>query len=580
MKMARPQVIKSRSRWIYGAFILAASLLGSRLLYLQVFQASRLTELAQQQHTQEVNLASVRGEIVDRNGKELAVSVEAASIYAQPADFALPPAEMAKQLGPVLQLDPAELEKILQSTHWRWIVRQLPVEVGKAIKALKIPGIGVIRESRRIYPKDTLAATLIGFVGIDNQGLAGIEHNYNKVLSGKLQQLHVQVDARGRELLRESNGSPLRSIQTDGARIILTLDETLQHIAQRELARSIEQLHAKRGAVLVMNAQTGDLLAFAVLPTFDPNHYQGVSWETIKNWVANDIYEPGSTMKVFTIAAALEAGKVSRHTVFDCGPTITIGGHTISDHEAPAGIRHLRPEDILEVSSNVGALQAGLRMPASFHRLMLQKFGFGESTQSGIRGESRGLLPKLPWQTMRQGSISFGYGLSVTPLQILTAATAIADDGRLHPPRLIDRVVGPDGKLLLSYPLATPSQVITPAISREVLSMLTTVVKSGTGTAARIPGYNVAGKTGTANKSRAQGLGYTSEVIASFLGFVPAEKPKLVVLALLDSPQDAHFASLTAAPLFQSVTRETLRYLGIQPYVPITSPEDPPGATR
>lgn len=579
--MKRPQVIKSRSRWIYGAFVLAALLLGSRLVYLQVLQAPKLTELAQQQRTQEVNLASVRGEIVDRNGKELAVSVEAASIYAQPADFKLTPAEMAQQLASVLKLEPLALEKTLQSTHWRWIVRQQPVELGKAVKALKIPGIGVIRESRRVYPKDTLAATLIGFVGIDNQGLAGIENNFNKVLSGKLQQLHVQVDARGRELLRESDGSPLRSIQTDGARIVLTLDETLQHIAQRELTSSIEKLHAKRGAVLVMNAQTGDLLAFAVLPTFDPNHYQGVSWELIKNWVANDVYEPGSTMKVFTVASALEAGKITRHTTFQCGPTITIGGHTISDHDAPGGIRHLDAADILEVSSNVGALQVGLRMPARFHREMLLKFGFGHGTGSGITGESRGLLPKLPWPTMRQGSISFGYGLSVTPLQILTAATAIADEGRLHPPRLIDRVVAPDGKLLESFPVATPSQVISPAVSREVLAMLKTVVDSGTGTAARIPGYNVAGKTGTANKARAQGVGYTSDVYASFLGFVPAEKPKLVVLALLDSPQDAHFASLTAAPLFQSVTQETLRYLGIQPYVPITtSSEAPSHATR
>lgn len=573
--MARTQTIRARSSWIYGALALGALGLIGRLTYLQVFQAPHLTALAREQRTREIDLASVRGEIVDRNGKELAVSVDAASLYAQPADFELEPAQIAARLAPVLKMDAAELEKSLQGRHWRWIARQQDEEVGKAVKALKIPGIGVIRESKRLYPKGTLAASLIGFAGIDNQGLAGLERYFDKVLRGGSQKLWVQVDARGRELLRENNGSPLRTLLTDGARVVLTLDETVQHIAQRELALAIAKHHAKRGAVLVMNAQTGDLLAYATLPTFNPNRFREANWDLIKNWVAQDVYEPGSTIKIFTVASALQAGVITPRTHFPCGPTIKIGKHTISDHDAPEGIRQLTPEQILEVSSNVGSLQLGLRMPEAFHRKMLTRFGFGSTTQSGIGGESKGLLPPLSWSTIQQGSISFGYGLSVTPLQILTAATAIADEGRLHAPRLIDKVVSPDGKVLQEFPVATASQVISPAVSRQVLGMLQQVVDSGTGTAARIPGYNVAGKTGTANKSRASGGGYTGDVIASFLGFAPAERPQLVVLALLDSPQNAHFASLTAAPLFQAVVRQTLPYLGIMPYVPIEQKETP-----
>ncbi|MBO9542753.1 penicillin-binding protein 2 [bacterium] len=578
--MSRAQVVRARSRWVYGGLAFFALFLVGRMLFLQVFQASYLTDLARKQRTREISLASVRGEIVDRNNRELAVSVEASSIYAQPVDFEDPPERIAARLAPVLKMSETDLRASLKGTHWRWIARQQDQATGKAVKALKISGVGVIRESKRLYPKDTLAATLLGFVGIDNQGLAGIEHGFDKVLRGSDQKLHVQVDARGREILRANAGSPLLTLQADGARVVLTIDETIQHIAQRELSKSMEKHQAKRGAVLIMDPSTGNLLAFAVMPTYNPNHYKGTKWELIKNWAVNDVYEPGSTIKIFTVASALEGGRITPETVFPCGPNIKVAGHTISDHDAPPGIRQLTPEGILEVSSNVGSLLIAQRMSGEFHRDMLEKFGFGANTGSGIKGESKGLLPKLPWPVGRQSSISYGYGLSVTPLQILTAAGAIANEGRLHQPRLIDKVVSPDGSLIEAFPVASPSQVISPKVAKEVLTMLHTVVESGTGKSARIPGYNVAGKTGTANKSRESGIGYTNDVISSFLGFVPAEKPQLVVLALIDSPQKGHYAAQTAAPLFQAVSSETLRYLGVQPYVPNPSDSEKSHAAR
>lgn len=578
--MPRPQVIRARSTWIYGLLVGAALALILRLVLLQVIEAPHLSALAQQQRTRDINLASLRGEIVDRHGRELAVSVDAVSIYAQPADFTEPVPTLASKLAPVLHRSADAIAKELDGRHWHWILRQQDEEVGNAVRALRLPGIGVVRESKRVYPKETLACSLLGFTGVDNQGLAGIEHDFDHVLRGSPQKLTVQVDARGREILRASNGSPLNSIQAEGAQVVLTLDETIQHIAQRELSNAVVSLQARRGAVLVMDPQTGDVLAYALYPTFDPNHYQSYPWEVVKNWVANDVYEPGSTMKIFTISSALAGGQIDPGSVFDCGPTISVGKRTISDHEAPAGIRHLRPRDILAISSNVGALQVGLRMPPSYHRAMLERFGFGATTHSGIHGESRGQLPALPWPTMRQGSISFGYGLSVTPLQILTAATAIADEGRLHRPRLIDRVVAPDGQVLMTFPVATASQVISPAVAHTVMDMLGEVVTSGTGTAAKIPGYNVAGKTGTANKARSEGGGYTGEVIASFLGIVPAEAPRLLILALLDSPHNAHFASMTAVPLFRAVASDTLQYLGVSPSTPSLSASEPGHATH
>lgn len=565
--MGRAQLIRSRSSWIYAALCLGAAILAGRLAYLQIWESPKLSAMAREQRTRAIDLGTLRGEIVDREGQELAVSVNSWSVYAQPAEFDRSVPEIAVKLAPVLGVPAPELEQKLQGRHWRWVARQLDdPQLHQKVRSLRLAGIGVLREKKRVYPKETLAANLIGFVGIDNQGLAGIEHDFEDVLKGDSEKLYIQVDARGRELLRENTGSPLESMLTDGAKVVLTLDERIQHIAERELAQSVEKLQAKRGAVLIMDPSNGDLLAFATHPTYDPNRYKDADWQTIKNWAAKDTYEPGSTIKLFTIAAALELGRIRTNEVFPCPPTMTIGKHTISDHGAPPGVvRRLTPADILEVSSNVGMIQIAQRMSPEEHREALLRFGFGRDTESGIKGEGRGKLPKLPWKEITQASLSYGYALSVTPLQLLTAASAFANDGAYHAPRIIQRIVSPKGEVLQEFPPAPPRQAVSPETARLMMSMMRQVVDEGTGAAARIPGYNVAGKTGTANKAKESGGGYSRDVMASFIGFVPAEKPRIVVLALLDSPQSAHYASQTAAPLFKAVAADTLRVLGVVP---------------
>jgi cell division protein FtsI (penicillin-binding protein 3) len=572
----RPAVIRQRALWVLAGLAGATLLLSARLVYLQVFQAGHLAAMAEAQRTKTVDLSAMRGEIVDRNGKELAVSVDSYSIYVTPKDAktmdanrksvqTFDPKSTAIALAPILDLGPPALEQMLQGTHFRWLARQKTEAIRNQVRALKLPGVGTVRESKRVYPKGQLAATLIGFVGVDNQGLAGIENAFDKVLRGPAVKLQVQVDAYGHEILREGNQEPMASALGDGNQVILTIDENLQHIAERELAASIEDSGAKRGAVLMMEPKTGNLVAFATLPTYDPNQYSKYGWDRIKNWAVTDVYEPGSTMKMFTIAAALEHKRIRLDQKFHCPPYIKVDGRTISDHEAPKWNRELTPFEIMEISSNVGTSQIAFTMKTAEHREFLQRTGFGDRTGSGITGESKGVIPPLPWRALTQATVSFGQGVSVTALQILSAASAIGNGGVRMAPRLIDRVVTPKGELLQSFPPKSQGRVFSPETVNSVMQMLEKVVATGTGVNAGVPGYRIAGKTGTAQKVRDDGRGYSNDVVASFLGFFPAKDPRFVMLTLLDSPHKVHWAAATAAPLFSKVAAETLRHLGIRP---------------
>lgn len=554
----------------YGVLTVCSLLLAGKLVYLQIIEAPKLSALALKQRTREINLSSIRGEIVDRHGEELAISVKACSIYAHPTEFEDPPREIASKLAPVLGEDPQELLSRLSGTHWRWLIRQQDEKLGRAVQELGIPGIGVIQESKRVYPKGTLAAPLLGFVGVDNQGLAGIENSFDRVLSGPQKKLHVTVDAYGRELLRENNDSPLRTMLTDGSRVVLTIDENLQYIAERELLKSIREFKAKRGAVLVMDPRDGDLLALAVQPSYDPNHYEKANWDQIRNWAACDVYEPGSTLKLFTIAAALESKVITPNTYFACGRSLKIGNRTITDHDPPKTTRMMNPFDILEVSSNIGTVQIGRRMLPRQHFRLLRKFGFGEVTGSQIAGEAAGLMPKMPWKPITQATITFGQGISVTPLQLITASCPFANGGYGVQPRLIQKVTNPEGKLIEEYLPTSRGRVVSTETAQQVMAMLARVVDTGTGVEAAVPGYNVAGKTGTAQKIRDDGSGYSGNVISSFLGFAPVESPRLAILTILDSPQTIHWASSTAAPLFSKVAEGCLQSLRVKPTRPLS----------
>lgn len=567
----RPSVIRQRALYVLAGLALGTGLLAGRLVYLQIFQASKLSALAQAQRTKAVDLSAERGEIVDRNGKALAASVEAFSIYAMPREAKKwDRKDTAAKLAPVLKMQEPVLFERLRGKSFRWLTRLTDEKVRKEVRALKLPGIGIVRESKRVYPKGRLAATLIGFVGVDNQGLAGIEHAFDKVLRGPEQKVNVEVDAYGREIMREGTNSAMDAYLQRGSQVVLTIDENLQHVAERELGTAIVDSGAKRGAVMIMDPRTGDLLAFATLPTYDPNHFSDFEWNDIKNWPVTDVYEPGSTMKVFTIAGALDKGRIGLNTTFHCPPFIKVDGRLITDHEAPRWNRQLKPIDIMEVSSNVGTTQIAFRMKPAEHRAFLSSLGFGADTGSGITGESKGVVPKLPWRRISHATLSYGQGVSVTALQLLAAAQPVGNDGIRVTPRLIDKVISNKGEILEVFPPKTVGRVLKSQTAKSVMSMLEQVVQKGTGIEAHVPGYRVAGKTGTAQKIRDDGRGYSNDVIASFLGFAPAEKPRFVILTLLDAPRKVHWASLTAAPLFRKVAAEALRQAGVQPTEPLT----------
>ncbi|MBU6428194.1 MAG: penicillin-binding protein 2 [Cyanobacteria bacterium REEB65] len=568
----RSQRMRSRLRWLQSFTAVAAAALCARLCYLQIWQAPRLSGLARAQRTRTLNLAALRDEIVDRNGVELAVSENAWSLYVQPQDFKQDPAATAAKLAPIVGEDPAKLQVLLAGHHWAWLAREIDLKEARQIRALKIPGMGLVSDTKRVYPNGELAATLLGFVGVDNQGLAGIEHDFDSLLRGPARTLTIQVDAKGNEILRDARENPMLTMQSDVPKVQLTLDAAIEHEAERLLGDEIAAVDAASGTVIVMNPRNGDVLAFATLPSYDPNSPETASPSVTTNRGVSSVFEPGSIMKPFTLAAALQSGVITPRSVFACPPRLKVGKESIGDHDPPPGVRHLTPAEILKVSSNVGAGQIGLRMPASLQRSILVSLGFGCSTDSGLGGESPGILPKLPWRPINHVTISYGQGVSVTALQLATAECVLANGGFKVRPRFISQIVSANGRVLRDFPPDPPRRIFSSFVVRELVPMLVGVTSDGgTGPAARIPGYDVAGKTGTAQRVLPNGRGYSADVVSSFLGFVPAENPRIVVLTSLDSPKKAHFASETAAPLFRDVAAAALRVLGTEPTASATT---------
>jgi len=550
--------------------IIFVGLLLWRLIHLQIVEADELTEKAKYQQQKTIKIASKRGLIVDRKGSELAIDIKSYSLFAQPDDFKESLVEIANKLSPVIDEKPDTLLNKLKGKNFRWIKRKFDESIAKQVRKLKIPGLGLIEESKRTYPQKTLAANLIGFTGIDNQGLSGIEDSFDYFLRGGFNpEEKVGTDALGQEILR-ANGIPVLFESNQANKIILTIDKNIQYIAERELSKGVKDLEALRGCAIVMNVKTGDLFALATYPTFDPNDISKQNWQNIKNWAITDFYEPGSTMKIFTLAAALEDKKTRMDESILCPGVIKIEGWLVHDHGMGAGdSRTLTPTQIIKVSSNVGISQLGRRMTPQRHRQLLEQFGFGKVTRSGLSGEVPGILPSLPWRPSRQSTICFGQSVTVTPLQIVTAATAIANNGIKVDPNIIQKIVSPKGKVLYN-PSSHSIQSMSSDVAQKMLKMMTEVVQKegGTGGMARVPGYTIGGKTGTADKV-VDGH-YRGDVMSSFLGIVPIENPQFIIFVLLDSPKKQHFASVTAAPIFQKIAQYTLRYLNIVP----TKPEE------
>jgi cell division protein FtsI (penicillin-binding protein 3) len=557
------------SRWVRIRIALVAMVYLAGLLliivrgfYLQVLDRDYLVERAERQHKVKIQIAPKRGAIYDRQMQEIAVSVEVDSIYARPSELeSLPRA--AKKLAPVLGLDERRLLKKLQGeSPFIWVKRRTTPSEATAVRALNLAGIGFIKEGRRYYPHRSLAAKVLGFVGMDGEGLEGIELHYDKVLRGEKVSVRATRDGRRQAIMLEGTGT---GEAKEGRGIVLTIDHAIQYITETELAAAVQKARAKRGIAIVMEPRTGHVLALAEFPSFNPNLYAEAPAENRRCWSLSTAFEPGSIFKVFVVAAALEAGVVGlRDRVFCEHGAYRFGGHTIHDVHAYGW---LNVAEVVKHSSNIGALKIAERLGSERLYRYIRSFGFGEPSGADFPGDPPGLLPALRlWKQITRGTIAFGQGIAVTPIQMTSAVAAIANGGLLMRPRLVASEVDPKGQVVERYEPHTVRRVISTETAGRVTAFMEGVTEpGGTGEAARVAGYAVAGKTGTAQKAKVGARGYSSKRIGSFIGFVPAGDPRLAISVIIDEPRGIPYGGRVAAPAFRKIAEKSLTYLGIPP---------------
>jgi cell division protein FtsI/penicillin-binding protein 2 len=556
--------VKNRSGFFLIFFLVLFIIISSRLFYLQVIEHSFFMRKSLEQRKVVLTLSPKRGGIFDRRGRDLAISNRAPSIYLTPylvkdkENTAYLLAEILKASGQKI------LKKMRSSKGFVWIERKTDEEAAQKIKDLKIEGVGIIYEEKRIYPKGHLASTVLGFTGIDNQGLAGLEYTYNKILSGEEGWLITEKDAFGREIYTDT-----RSIHHpfDGDNIYLTLDEEIQYIAEEELEATVKSLNAARGTVIVMDPTKGDIYALAVKNDFDPNYFYKFKPLFWRNFAVSDLYEPGSTFKLFAAAAAIEEKIVTPETVFSCPNSIMVGGRKIGEaHEAIGGHGMATVREIIVQSLNVGAAQIGLKLGAQNLINYVKKFSFDRPTRLGLAGEVSGLVREASSLRVADvGRIPFGQGVAITPMQLIYACTAFANNGFMVRPRIIKEIVSSDGRFRKkNFPYR--KKVLSEATAHSLKMMMNKVVAEGTGKAAALNGYSVCGKTGTAQKVALGGSGYLSgRYVPSFVGFFPGNDTKLLICVVVDDPRGTFWGSTVAAPLFKKVAERSVRYLGIPP---------------
>jgi len=549
---------------VFGALFLA---IGKRAFNLQVGEGEHLKNLAEEQYLREIELPPRRGRILDRNGAELASTADVDSVYCNPRRFT-DVHDAARRLARVLGLDARELEKRLaQRRYFAWIKRKITPDEAAAVRALALPGVAFTLEPRRFYPNRTLAATVMGQSGADGRGLDGVELAYDAYLRGSSSSVQGIRDALGRELFVDTTADAAGGAGSD---VVLTLDRYLTFVTERAIADAAARHHAKSVVAVMLDPRTGEILAMASVPSFNPNDSGGAAEGATRNRAITDTFEPGSTMKTFTIAGALDAGVVRPDDRFDCMMgRMMVGKYTIHDTH-PRGI--LTVAEVFKYSSNIGATKIARRLGRDRLAEALQRYGFGKPTEVGLPGERGGVVrPVEKWGDIGFANISFGHGIAVTPLQIVAGVSAIAAGGTYHQPRIISRVVSPDGGV--EVPAASPGEgewrVMSEATARTMVAIMRGVTETG-GTArqAAIDGYPVAGKTGTAQKA-VNGHYDPDRYIASFVGFAPAQDPRLALIVVMDEPQGAHLGGAVAAPVFKEIAEQALRYLHVPPEGPL-----------
>ena len=552
--------LKFRIVSILIVFLVLFIALISRAFQLQVLSGQNLKTLAQKQHTATLQLQPERGVIYDRNGEKLAVSIMADSVCADPSKIADPVKASAK-IAQILNLDKQTVfKKISEPKNFCWLARRISPDQAANVETAEIDGIFLVKEPRRFYPNGQLAAHLLGFVGTDANGLEGLEYKYDEVLKGKPQKLAWARDAKGKKLFLRVEKS--ETAKDECVNLVLTIDNRIQYLVETHLKEAVLSKRAKAGIAIVMDPKTGEILALANEMGFNPNNVDGLAPEKWRNRAIADCFDPGSTFKPFLVAGALEEKVVKESAQFFCeNGTYTIADHVI--HEAN-GKRHgqLTVRDILKYSSNIGSVKIAQKLGKEKFYDYIDSFGFGAKTGIDLPGETSGLVrPVENWAKVDTASIAFGQGVSVTAIQLITAMSAIANDGILMKPYIVRGFTNSTDRLVKMYTPTVTRKVISPAVAKRLTKMLTEVVEAadGTGKSARIINVTVAGKTGTSQKFDFVRGEYSSEKVrTSFVGFFPADNPQVAILVILDEPQSDKWGGVAAAPVFKNIGEQIL----------------------
>jgi len=548
------RVIERRIGLLFAGFLLCFLVIAGRAFWLQGVQGAKLASEATYQQTEVVKVPALRGSVLDRNGNPLAASEDAATIFATPYQVK-DPRRAASKLASILGLDRGDvLHSLTEESGFAYIARKVDVPTAARIARLKLPGIGQLPDSRRTYPQGELAAQTVGAVGSEDQGLTGLEESEDAALRGADGERRVVKDALG-EPIRLDTVTPA----SDGQDIQLTLDPAIERKAEQVLAEVGETYSPQGATAIVMDPRSSRVLAMANWPPVDPADLEGANPEDLLNRATGFTYEPGSTFKAFTVSAALEAGLVTPETAFTLPPEIQVADRTISDAEARPTVT-LSVAEILAHSSNVGAVTIGLQVGSERFSRWIRRFGFGQPTGVRFPGEELGIVPDLSeYSGSTMGNLPIGQGLAVTPIQMAAAYSAIANGGILRRPQLIERVG--------SHPVREPRghRVIGAAVASQVRTMLEGVLApGGTASEVSVPGYTLAGKTGTSQVAE-NGTYSETKYVASFIGFAPAQDPRLLVSVMVNQPQGDIYGGSVAAPAFGKIAAFALPYLGVPP---------------
>jgi cell division protein FtsI (penicillin-binding protein 3) len=551
-----PRNSNNRRLYLLGAILVVwAGAIVARLIYLEIFQYGEFEQRAQRQQQRTTDVAAKRGMIYDRDGRELAMSMAVESVFAVPSEIH----DLAGTLSLIAHItreDPRELLAHCEGHTFCWVERKADSDISSRIRALNLRGIHFQKESKRFYPKGDLAAQVIGYVGTDDQGLSGIEREFNDQLRGAPGRMMISVDARKKWF------SSVEKEPEPGENVVLTIDQQIQYIAERELDAAIAEWHADSGTVIVENPHTGEILALANRPTFDPNDSREITPKKLKDHAVSDAYEPGSTFKLVTISAALDQKLTRPGEIIDCQMgSIVINGRRIHDWH-PYG--DMSVADILAHSSDVGAIKIALRLGDDRLYKYIRAYGFGQQTGIELPAETRGMTkPVDRWSKVSIGAIAMGQEIGVSPIQLAAMVSTIANDGVWVAPRIVAGTTEPrKAPLMIAFHPAEQRRVIAPLTAAEMKQMMEGVILRGTGRKAILEGYSAAGKTGTAQKIDPKTGTYShTKFIMSFAGFAPVNNPAVTVVVILDSPVTQHEAGWVAAPLFQRVAQQVLEYL-------------------